>query len=222
MVRAGVHDAQGIAQLLQVQGQIVDHRLGRVGEVDEHHAAHGGGRLVHQARGLAEIDVLGVLADLGNGHGGELLVEEQLVENGPDEDLKGGGGAEAAAGEDRRTDLGVEALELCAPLGKGGGHAADQGGGGVLLLGVDGEVGERNLHRRISLGGHGNDAPVIERHLGHGLQVDGGGQDAAVLMIGMVAADFRAARRGEMKYLHRILPRILRLPWTTRVFSFII
>ena len=204
VVGAGVHDAQRVAQRAEIQRQVVHHGIGRVLEVDEHHAAHGGGSLIHEAGGLAEVDVFGVLADLGDGHGGELLTKEQLIEDGADEHLKGGGGAQAAAGEDGGAHLGVEALELGAALGEGGGHAADEGGGGVFLLGVDGEVGQVNLHRGVAFGGHGDDAAVIEGHLRHGFQVDGGSQHAAVLVVGVIAADLGAAGSRKMINLRHI------------------
>ena len=100
VARAGVQDAQGIAVGVEVQADLLHHRTNGIGEVDGHHAAHGGGGLIHQAAGLAEKHVLGVLADLGDLHRGAFAIPEQVVQHGADQHLKGGGGAEAAAAGD--------------------------------------------------------------------------------------------------------------------------
>src|SRR5699024_4598813 len=74
VVGARVQDAQGKAGFGEVHLHRLDHGGGRVGKVDGDDVAHAGGHLVHQAAGLAEIDVLGPLADLGDGDGADLLV----------------------------------------------------------------------------------------------------------------------------------------------------
>ena len=60
------------------------HRLhigvGRIGKVDGDNVAHAGGHLIHQAAGLAKVDVLCPLADLRNGDGGDLFGHSSLQE----------------------------------------------------------------------------------------------------------------------------------------------
>ena len=55
---------------------------------------------------------------------------------------------------------------------------------------------------------------IIEDDFGRCFQIDGGGQHAAVLMVGVVAADFRASGRGkeEVLFHESVPPCILVLP----------
>ena len=64
-----------------------------VGKINGDQAAHRGGRLIHQAAGLAEKDIFRVLADLRNFRLGHPAAKKQMVDDGSDQHLKGGGGA---------------------------------------------------------------------------------------------------------------------------------
>ena len=136
MAGAGVHDAQGVAGLGEVVVHLPHHGSGGVGKVDGHRAAHGGAHLVHQTAGLAEVDVLGILADLGDLNGGEGVLTEEVIENVAHQHLVGGGGGQAGAGQHAGGSPGVKAAHLVAHLLDLGRHAPDQGGGGVALLGA--------------------------------------------------------------------------------------
>ena len=86
---AGVDYAQRIAQALEVHGHAAHHRLRRVREVYGHRATDGGRGLVHEPAGLAEIDVLRPLAELGDGDGVELARAEQTVLDDAQQHLAG-------------------------------------------------------------------------------------------------------------------------------------
>ena len=194
---AGVYNAQIIAAGGEIKGHRADGRGIGIGEIDGDKAAHRTGGLVHQAAGLAEEDVFGILADLGNLHGGKGGSGEEIVEHRTHGHLKGGGGGEAGAPQDIGGGIGVEAAHGVAKLGKAGADAPDKGIGGALFLWDRGEAGELHPvgvvalgleahHRLRALGGHHNH-----------IQVDAGGQDAAPVVVGVVAHDFGAPGGGE-------------------------
>ena len=88
VVRAGIEDAGRIAAVGKVKFHTLDQRRLRIGKVDEDQPADARGRLVHQAAGLAEIDILRVLADLRDLDRGQLPVKKQLVQNRADQHLE--------------------------------------------------------------------------------------------------------------------------------------
>ena len=94
MAGAGVHDTQGVAGLREVIPRFLHNRGGRVGKVNGHRSAHRGAHLVHQAAGLAKIDVLRILTDLGDLNGVQMIPAAEMVENIANEHLIGGGGAQ--------------------------------------------------------------------------------------------------------------------------------
>ena len=198
MAGPGVDDAQGVA----AGGKIKFHRLNDgvvgLGKVNGHHAAHGGGGLVHETAGLAKEHVLGVLADHGDLRLGHPAVEEQVVQNGADEDLVGGGGAEAGAGQHRGFHVGVKATDRATQLHEAGGHAPNQGGGGVHLGGHGGQGVQGHGGHGVALGENADDAGIRHTDGGDHVQIHGSSQDPAMLMVGVVAADLRAAGGGEV------------------------
>ena len=68
-------------------------RVRLVGKIDGDQPANSGGGLIHQAAGLSEKHIFRILANLGDFRLGHLPIKEQVVDNGADEHLKGGGGA---------------------------------------------------------------------------------------------------------------------------------
>ena len=192
VVGAAVDDAQGVAKGREIELQMLDDGLRGVGKVDRDDAADGGGHLIHQAAGLAEILVFDLLPEPGDLDGVQARAAEPTGDR-PQQHLKGGRGGETAARQHRGADIGVKArLEP----GKGG-DAADQGGGGPEFPGADGQIVQRDLAEGITLGEDTDHALAVLGDGGHGLQIDGPGQDPAELMVGVVAADLGAARRGE-------------------------
>ena len=78
-----------------------------------------------------------------------------------------------------------------------GGHAPDKGGGGVLLLGLGGQLVEVHHDEGIALGLHADHAALVGGGGGQDVQVHAGGQDPAVLVVRVVAAQLRAAGGAE-------------------------
>ena len=68
-----------MAAVGKVKVDLFDDGLFGVRKVDEHEPADRGSHLVHEPRGLSKIDVLGVLADLGDLDGRELVFKKQAV-----------------------------------------------------------------------------------------------------------------------------------------------
>ena len=207
VVRAGVERAERVAAVREVKCRLPDDGVRRIGKVDEDQPADARGHLIHEAAGLAEIDVFGVLADLRDLDGGAGSVKKQLVADRADQNLERGGGGQARARQDGRADNGVEALQTAAAPGKRRGDAAHERGRGIFLLRMDGQIVQVYLNRGVALGRDADDGVGPQRDLRRRLQIDGRGQHAAVLMVGMVAADLRAARRGKViACLHMQVP----------------
>ena len=97
MVAAGVHNAHGVLIGVQVKGDVLHLWLLRVGKVHCSNAAHGAGHLVQKARGLSEVDVLGVLGNLGGGYWVYIAVVIQMAHNGHHQYLKGRRAGKAGA-----------------------------------------------------------------------------------------------------------------------------
>ena len=119
-------------------------------------------------------------------------------------DLEGGGGAQPAAPEDPGGGVGVKAPHGVAQLGQPGGHPPDQGHGVARLLLPEGEVPQVH-HRHAVVAGLDADGPaVVGDHTGDGVQVHAGGQAVAVLVVGVVAPQLRAAGGGEEQRLRLV------------------
>ena len=204
MIRAGIDDAEGVAAVGKVKIQPLHLGLGRVGKVNADDIAHAAGHLIHQAAGLAEVNVFRVLSDLGNFNGGEPAIQKQMVKDGSKQHLKGGGAGKPAAGQHRGGAVGVKATKLRSTLGKRRRDASDQGRSGILFFFVNRQVMEVHLHRCIPLRLHTDDPQPILRNAGRCFQIHSRRQNAAVLMIRVVAAQFCSARRSKAVLRHTV------------------
>ena len=138
MAALGIADAHDKAMLGQVDLGLAHHRVFGILEIDGNDAAHRAGCLVHQTAGLAEENILGILADLGNADLPELLhiiVIVLAAEDGPDTDLKGSRAGKAGAPQHVAGGVGIKAAHLAAVVEDPHRHAADQGRG---MLGFPG------------------------------------------------------------------------------------
>ena len=197
MIRAGIERAERVAAVRKIERRLPDGGVRRVGKIDEDQPADAGGHLIHEAAGLAEIDVLGILADLRDLDGGAFFIEKQLVADRADQNLECGGGRQTGAGQDGRADSRVKAVQLTAALRKRRSNAAHERGGRIFFFRVDGQIIQIDLDRGIALGRNADDGIRPQRDLRRRFQIDSRSQHAAVLMVGMVAADLRAAWRGK-------------------------
>ena len=105
VVRAAFDDAQSVIGGSEGEGETFDMRNLGILKVDEDHAAHRGGHLIHQTAGLSEILVFRVLGDLSDFDGGEVTVAEQFVDDCSHQHFERCGRAQAAAGQDGRVDV---------------------------------------------------------------------------------------------------------------------
>ena len=198
MICTGIDNAQAVSVLCQIHIQLLNLRLSGVCKVNVDHAADSGCHLIHQAAGLAEVDILGILADLGDFHGRQLLVEEQLVEDRADQNFECSRGTQAASGKYRGVDSCPEAGELSPKLDKPACNATDQCSGGVFLILTDSQIIQLNGDRRISIGFDLNGVGLVQPNNCLCFQIHCSCEDTAVLVVGVVAADLRPARSGEM------------------------
>ena len=198
MAGTGVDDAQGMTAGGEVKIHGVNHRGIFLEEVDGHQVAHGGSHLIHQTAGLAEEHVLGVLTNLGNLRLGYPGIKEQMVDDGANQHLEGSRGAEAGAGQHRGGAVGIEALHLAAQLMEPGSNAPNQSGGGVDFLCHRLQLVELYHTHGVALGENPDFLRAVAPYCRQCVQIDGGCQHPSPLVVGVVAANFRAAGGGEI------------------------
>ena len=190
VIRPAGDQEQGVAVLLRVQLQLFHDGSGAVAEVHPAHAAHGAGRLIQQAAGLAEEFVLHALTEPCKLHGGQPKAVP-FVEDLAQQDLHRGGRRQAAARQDRGGKADVQSAQR-GLVRKHGDHTGDQGCGtarrGLVLPRIQGEDGGREAL--------GEEAELPASVFGHGgdrIHVHAARQDQTVLMVGVVAAELRPA-----------------------------
>ncbi len=205
---AGVHDAEGVAGGGQVKIHLPDPGLRRIGKIDGHRAAGCAGHLVHQAAGLAEIDVFRLLADLGDLRGRPRPLAVQTVKNGAEEHFHRRRRGKSRAGQHRRGGVGGKTAHPGAPGGKLGGDAPHQGFGGAGFFAAGRQVRQVQAHVRVAHGPEDDGAVRPGRDKGHRVQLDGRGQHLAVIVVRMVAAQFGASRGGEHPQVRGALGKI--------------
>ena len=197
MIRSGVDDAEGISP----RDKVAVHRSGNgpvlVLEINSHNTAQGAAHLIQQPGGLAEIDVFGVLANLGDLLHGEGAPAEQAAYDRPHQHLKTGGGGETGAPGDVGDDIGVKTGDGIAQLRDLCQNPPNDGAGGVRLRFDGGEIAAVNPGQPISLGVDIDCLGAVGSGAGQCVQIHRPGQYPAPLMIGMVAPDLGAAGGGE-------------------------
>ena len=195
----GVADAKRKAVGGQVKGHLVHNGRRRVPKVDGDGAAHRAGGLIHQAGGLAEEHILGVLADLGDLHLAEFFHVAAVVlaaEDSAHADLESRRAGQAGSAQHVAGGVSVEAPHPAAGLNDAGRHAADQRSGmlGLVRLGCQhGKV--HRVHLVKAVGFQTYHLVVRGRHDGDDVQVDRRRHHHAVVVVGVVAANLGAAGR---------------------------
>jgi len=194
VVCTGIQDAEGKACLREIHLHRLHIGVGRIGKVDGDNVAHAGGHLIHQAAGLAKVDVLCPLADLRNGDGGDLFGHEAVVQDDTDQHLKGGRGRNTAALGHVGGDIHVQAGEGSATLLEGLTLAPQQGHGGVLFLLAGSKVAKVDDTEVIALALHTQLVQAVGGSGSDHVNVHAAGQHPAMLVVGVIAADLGAAR----------------------------
>ena len=187
-------------------GEIVVHLLhhggGGIGKVDGHRAAHSRAHLIHEAAGLAEVDVFGILADLRHLDGVETCAAV-VVQDIRHQHLIGGGGGKPRTRQYIGGHTGIKALQCNTHLRHLGSYATHQGGGGALLFLAGQEIIERDGQLGIALGTDADHILAIGCGAAEHIEVDAAAQDVTMLMVGVVAADLRTTRTAEERYISR-------------------
>ena len=183
-------------QRITVLGEVKVHRA-HIGvimlEVHRHQTASRRRHLIKQTAGLAEIHVFGVLADFRARLvvDGEAVVER--VKNGARHHLERRRAAQAAAGHDIRRHRRVEAADFVAQFRHPRRHAAHQRMGFPLLLFNDIKAAQIHLDGRIAVGVDFHHHIVARGNRRKRIQVDCRRQHTPAVVVGVVAANFRAA-----------------------------
>ena len=84
-----------------------------------------------------------------------------------------------------------------AQLRQAGGHPPHQGGGGAGLRALEGELVQLHLRHAVVAGLDADGAAAVGHDAGDGVQIHAARQAPAPLVVRVVAAQLRAARRGE-------------------------
>ena len=197
VVGAGVDDAQRMAAGRKVKGHRRDHRRSRVGKVNGNDAADGAGGLIHQAAGLAEVDVFRILPDLRKLHRAELPVQKQAVADRRHQHLKGSRRGKPAARQHVGLHIGVEAAGRSAQCGHPRSHAAHQCRRRARFLRPRRKAVQRHDAQGVALGLHADLPGAVGGDRRSCVKVHRAGQHEPVLMIGVVAAQLRPAGRGK-------------------------
>ena len=196
MAAAGADHRQPASGCREVEGEGGDGRGGRLGKVNFDDVADRAGHLVHQAAGLAEIDVFGKL-----GVDGDLFRRRpapiHLVQDGADEHLKGRRRRKPAAFGDLGGGVGGEAADFPPGLPETESDPPDQGGGMGRLFGLGGEVPEVHRHHRVSFGLDPDDRLVRGGRDREDVDIDRPRHDGAGVVVGVVAQKLHPPRRGE-------------------------
>ena len=101
----------------------------------------------------------------------------------------------------------LKAVQCRATLDKAGSDATDKSDGRVLLLRMRLQIIQIDAEAGITLGEDRDRIFLGKRNIGYSFKVNCGCKDAAVLVIGVIAADFSAARCGVGKVLsHEYTP----------------
>ena len=132
MICATVDNTQGITCFCQVKVNFVDDRFLGIFKVNIDQTANRGYHLIHQTAGLTKVHIFCVLTNLRDFHCRQLLIEEQLIQDGSEQDLKSCRGTETTAGKDGGVDYRIKALKLRTSLDKAVSDAANQCGRAVF------------------------------------------------------------------------------------------
>ena len=193
MICAGIQNAQGKACLGEIHGHRLHIRVGRVRKINGNNVANAGSHLIHQAAGLAKVDVLCPLADLRDLDGGDFIGHEAVIQDHADQHFKGGGGRNAAALGHVGGNVHIQTGQLCAALTEGFAFAAQQREGSVFLFLAGSKVIKADHTQVVAFALHAQLVQGVGRSGSDHINIHAAGQHAAMLVVGVVAADLGAA-----------------------------
>ena len=164
--------------------------------------------MVHEAAGLAKVDIFRVLGVFGDFHSVHRTAVVGVAQDRAHQHFKGSGRRKAGTLEHIGGGVGVQSPDFVALLNKTGGHAADQGDGFVVLLGLYFQVAGFDGVHLVAFGFDADQAAVIGGDHGDDIQIDAGGDNPAVVVVGVVAGDFGAAGSGEKSQVFAVAVKL--------------
>ena len=203
MAGAGIDDAERVALLCQIEIDLLDHRLLHVRKVDGDDSAHRGSGLVHQAAGLAEPDILGLLAHLGDLHSIKGIAAEKVVEDDTGQGLECRGRRKTGSAQHAAGAVGIKAADSEAALFCLSRHAADQRSGGLFFGFNRICIREADLDHAVALGIEADHILAIRCCSCDCIQVYARCQHTAPLMVSVISTDLRTAGRAVKSHLCR-------------------
>ena len=193
MAGTGIDDAESIAFLCQVEIDLLNDGLLHIGKIDGNNTADRGGGLIHQAAGLAEPVVLGLLAHLGDLHCIKGIVTIEIVENDTCQGLESGRGGKAGAAQHAAGAIGIKTADCKTAGFRLSCHAADQGSCRFLFGFHRICVGQIDFDHAVAFRKEPDYIFAVGRRRCHSIQIYACRQNTAALVVGVVAADLCAS-----------------------------
>ena len=191
----GVGNAESHARREKPIGvELFDNGSGWVRKIRKDDAAHGAGQLVQQTAGLAEVGILGILADLRQLRRGQTAIV-LAVEDRRHPHLKGSGAGKPAAPQHIADGVGVEAAHLLSRCPEALRDAPDEAGRMGTLPCLRRRLAQINDVQLVEPPGlDPQKAVVAGRDHRYQVQRHGCRQTITMLVVGVVAAQLRPAR----------------------------
>jgi hypothetical protein len=142
--------------------------------------------LIHQPAGFAEEFIFRIPACLAISSGGDLSAAEKFIQNGSDQNLKGGRGRHSGARGDAGDDAGAKSACGKPKRPETGCDAPHQRSGAPALLRLGRQPRQIHPDFRITLGTDA-DFRAAGRSTGCGVQIHSRGQYMAALMIRVIS-----------------------------------
>ena len=208
MIAAGIDNAKRIALRSKITRNGVHLRIGRF-KIERNHAAGRSRHLVKQTAGLAKVHVFNLLGNYST----QLKVHNpaivKAVENRRNQDFKRRRGRQAAAAKHRAGNRRTEAANLIAHILHDAGSTANQRQRGAKVLLADLQTGQIHSNRRETFAVYNDHIVIGLFNTRNGIQIDSARKAAAVVVIGVIAADFGTARRREEAQFAMFLTKAL-------------
>ena len=222
MTALRVHNAQRVRAGGKVKFHFFDFGILRVTKINRNKRADGASGLIHQAAGLAEVFVFGVLRDFRNRYRVHFAVIIQIIEHGAHEHLICRRGRKPRTGQHAGRCCRVKAADFIAVIQKALAHAAHKRRGMAEFRRLYRQIGQIHHIHRVALAFHAHNIVLVFCRRRNRVQIDARREHSAVIMVGVVAADLGSAGGGEQTNVPRArkqfrkcvdngsIPRILR------------
>ena len=193
MVCAAVDDTQGIACFCEIKIQFSYDGICVIPEINGNNAAYGRGCLVHQTTHFAKVHIFRILTNLGDFHRCQFIFTIQCVDDCSHQHFVSRRRRNARAFQYIGNGVHIQTTQCIAHLCDFGSHPTNERSCCVDFFFFHFQIIQRNFLHAIAFGENTNDAAVIFCCRAKNIQIYCRRQYTTMLMVCMVAADFRSA-----------------------------